>query len=476
MTCIHIYNLGKAAVNIGGTTLHSNAALHLPMKEGHRKELSGRSLITLQTYFQGKQLVIIDEFTMVSQVMFYWLDQRCRQGTGNHTKEFGGLVVVLVGDPAQLPPISGTTLWDSRGIGPNTQSAKMLYNSLFKIAIKLVGSNRLDNVPTKADFQAFLDRLRDGKNTQQDFEWFNSYVSEDSIVARVGLQVYKDTFHSNTSNWFFNTNEEVHKHNIQQLKKTGQPISRLNAHNSSNKAKKVDSKYMRNLDNITYLSVDSLVMYTYNSSFQYKIVNGSIGVVKDIVYEQGKQPPDLPLAVIVHFDCYTGPPLFTIPGTNTSIPLMEKFVPLIPITVMSDYCSQDEIFQRTQIPLKLSWGFTAWKGQGSTFKNPIGIVLGDKEKSEGLTYTNISRSTNIENICLPQGITFERLTAEVTKSKRYNGRIVEETRLQQLCDITSHKYNLDMEHKNLCPCDCGRDIDNTTTIVRGCTLQHTMNN
>ena len=38
------------------------------------------------------------------------------------------------------------------------------------------------------------------------------------------------------------------------------------------------------------------------------LVNGSMGTVKAICYQNGG-PPSLPLAIMVHFDCYSGPTL-----------------------------------------------------------------------------------------------------------------------------------------------------------------------
>lgn len=111
-------------------------------------------------------------------------------------------------------------------------------------------------------------------------------------------------------------------------------------------------------------------MYTANSSFPYKIVNGSVGLVKDIVYAQGDAPPDaVPIAVIVEFESYCGPPLFKFidPENNViCVPGSEKWVLVIPITADCDFGKPGEL-SRAQLPLKLTWGYTGWKGQGSTF-------------------------------------------------------------------------------------------------------------
>ena len=416
---------------------------------------------------------MVDEFTMLNQNMLYWLDKRLRQGSGKHTEPFGGIVLVLVGDPAQLPPVTGYPLWHSQSKGSHQQQAFTMYISKFTNVIKLVGSNRLDDVPSKQRFQSFLDRLRDGTNTQDDHEWVNSVVQEEHIINRIGLDTFNQQFKSNVSNWFFDTNEELVRHNLLQLQKTGKPITRINAIHNNAKAKAVDPSHMRNLEQVLYLSVNSLVMYTANSSFHYKIVNGSVGVVKDIIYNNDEGPPDaLPIAVIVSFDTYTGPSLFCTQCPYTSqmmpIPGTEKWVPVTPIIADCEFSTKENELTRKQIPLKLTWGFTPWKAQGSTFSNPIGIIVGTKEKTEGLTYTKISRATRIENICIPQGISLDRLTLDIAKCKRLKHRIVEERRLDILCNNTTEIYENCIQHKQLCECNCGRDVTNNSVHINGC--------
>ena len=60
----------------------------------------------------------IDEYSFVGQSLLGWIDSRCRQDTGRTDMTFGGVSVILVGDIAQLPPVSDKPLFHSL---PKTQ-------------------------------------------------------------------------------------------------------------------------------------------------------------------------------------------------------------------------------------------------------------------------------------------------------------------------------------------------------------------
>ena len=105
---------------------------------------------------------------------------------------------------------------------------------------------------------------------------------------------------------------------------------------------------------------------------------------------------------------------------------------------------------RTQIPITLGWGWTFWKVQGSTFLCPVVCHLGDKEIEHGLTFVGVSRAKTIAMLAVPQGVSYERLTTEITKGKNFKDRKVEEARLKQLMDVCLRNYELHPEkYQNL---------------------------
>jgi ATP-dependent exoDNAse (exonuclease V) alpha subunit len=85
-------------------------------------------------------------------------------------------------------------------------------------------------------------------------------------------------------------------------------------------------------------------------------VNGSIGTVRDVVWNEGQDPiKDMPTAIIVEVDNYNRP---KFPGTN--------YIPIFPVTMRFEYKKRD--CSRTNFPLRLAYAITVYKVQGLTFK------------------------------------------------------------------------------------------------------------
>lgn len=62
----------------------------------------------------GVKYLIIDEFSVIGQKMFAWINRRCKEATGLTTVAFGGISIILVGDIGQLPPITDQVLYHTK--------------------------------------------------------------------------------------------------------------------------------------------------------------------------------------------------------------------------------------------------------------------------------------------------------------------------------------------------------------------------
>ena len=101
----------KAAYSIRGCTIHS--LLKLPVGVKGNKDLTGQTIVRLQNALKEISYIIIDEYSMLGQKMFAWVDKRCRQVSGLTDQLFGSKSITLVGDPAQLTPVADKSLYHS---------------------------------------------------------------------------------------------------------------------------------------------------------------------------------------------------------------------------------------------------------------------------------------------------------------------------------------------------------------------------
>ena len=75
--------------------------------------MKGEALSNLQREFEFIDCLIIDEFSMLSQTMLGKIESRLQQAKSNN-KVFGGISLILIGDPAQLLPVCATSLYDKQ--------------------------------------------------------------------------------------------------------------------------------------------------------------------------------------------------------------------------------------------------------------------------------------------------------------------------------------------------------------------------
>nr|XP_037279947.1 ATP-dependent DNA helicase PIF1-like [Rhipicephalus microplus] len=111
---------GKAAVAVGGTTVHSAFKL-VRAARGNRQDarlgvmgddgLRPSDLNTFRRAFRRVKCVIIDEVSMMSADRLKLVDCRLRQITQRLTEPFDGLNVILCGDLRQLPPVRASEIF-----------------------------------------------------------------------------------------------------------------------------------------------------------------------------------------------------------------------------------------------------------------------------------------------------------------------------------------------------------------------------
>ncbi len=149
------------------------------------------------------------------------------------------------------------------------------------------------------------------------------------------------------------------------------------------------------------------------------LINGSMGIVQDILFEE-QGPPALPTAVFFKFEKYNGLIIRDREGN--------KVVLIVPIK-----CSWENknrmMCSRLQIPLCLTQAVLVHKSQGLTLKKAK-IDIGSKEFAASLTFVTISRAHSLNNIYL-KPFSLDRLQ-RIKNCKRLQERKEEEERLRSI--------------------------------------------
>ena len=129
--------------------------------------------------------------------------------------------------------------------------------------------------------------MRKGTLMDKDFRACNSQME-----ARMGPSKWKKLGSKDKATHFFN-NKDVAAHNIhsmKQLQLNGHKVVRISAMHSGRYAKNGDDSQNMNIPRTLYLCVGAKVTIPTNLCIQYGLVNGSTGVVKDIVFDHKKLP------------------------------------------------------------------------------------------------------------------------------------------------------------------------------------------
>ena len=107
--CVLCAPTGKAACSIGGVTCHSLCGLR---KEYAFSQLCGaKTLKTKQNLFSNVKLIRIDECSMVGGNLFYKVDNRTRQFKGVSDVIFGGCSILCFGDLRQMGPVKDSWIF-----------------------------------------------------------------------------------------------------------------------------------------------------------------------------------------------------------------------------------------------------------------------------------------------------------------------------------------------------------------------------
>ena len=396
---------GIAAINAGGTTIHSFFQLPFaPFVPG--ATFAGNQ----RTYGINKQkikllrtldLLVIDEISMVRADLLDAVDDTLRRYRHSNLP-FGGVQLLLIGDLQQLAPVVKDEDWEM---------LKQYYATpYFFSSLALQKTNyatvELETVyrQSNPEFLSVLNHIRIGNVSQQVLDRLNSrYIpgfrpeNEDGYIQLV------------THNY---QAHNINSHEMEML--DAQPYT----FNATIKGNFPEYAYPTDL-NLT-LKCGAQVMFVKNDTDK-RYFNGMIGEVVKISNDSFTVSPksDPERLIEVRKDIWE----------NTRYVLDEKTKEIEE--------KVDGTFE--QYPVKLAWAITIHKSQGLTFDHVM--IDASSAFAHGQTYVALSRCRTLEGIVLTSRINQSAIIAD-KYIEAYNNEIakrsVDNDKLQQM----RHNYNL----------------------------------
>lgn len=366
---------GIAAVNIGGTTIHSWAGIgmgNLPAKQIIENLFSAKFSRQRKKIAAAKALAI-DEISMISAKTLELLDQVFRAVRGVNIP-MGGLQLLFFGDFLQLPPIQS---FDAN-LENNSREGGLI-DFCFKSSIwkELQLCPIILSKPFRQQDPEFIEILQDlriGRLTAKICE---------SLGARIG-KIDQNPLIRPTI--LTTHNFKVEQINQSELRRIPGKEFTFEASYSGIPAKIEFLKKNCIACEKLKLKIGAQVMMIKNTFQKEGIINGSLGIIRD--FSPKKSFP------IVEF---AGGKLITIAPEEW---LLERF----------DHETKSVVLeaQMTQIPLIMAWAMTIHKSQGLTL-DKISCDLSDVF-SCGQAYVALSRARNLDSVFI-DSINFDKISA-----------------------------------------------------------------
>ncbi len=362
---------GIAAINAGGSTLHSFFKLpfHPLVPHDPRFSTSSRLRDFLKyrrshiKLLQQVELIIIDEISMVRADIIDFIDRLLRVYCHNMREPFGGKQMLFIGDIFQLEPVVKSDEWEILNrFYPNPYFfSAHVFDEMRLVSIELRKVFRQKD----AGFIAALDHIRCNQVSDLELQLLNTrYEAEPEADKPDGLNILLATRRDNV--------DYINEEHLARL-----PGNAVQLHGL------IKGDFPEaSLPTLLQLDVKegAQIIFIKNDP-ERRWVNGTLGILSHIDTENGT------LDIITD----NGEEVCVEPEqwSNMRYEYDEREKKII----------EHELGTFTQFPIRLAWAITIHKSQGLTFPR-VTIDFSGGTFAGGQAYVALSRCTSLEGVTL----------------------------------------------------------------------------